>query len=248
MPVADAFKRQRGEDGIVALNITLFVALALAAVILLTATTVSAISINRHVRIAIQPPISRINADLSLLPILNKVDASAAQIQADLNHGNGQTVSKILQGVITDTNHVNSSVKSILANVNTIHTSVVAIHGKVANIGSDVSSIAGSVGTIHNSFVGINSDVGSIASGAVTINNNVDAIISPVTAIHADTGGKILPLVGTINASANGIDCAILIMGSACGHGGVPGTSNSGGGGSGGGGLGLGGLLNGLGL
>lgn len=149
-----------------------------------------------------------------------------------------QHIDTTASSILTRVQTINGTVSSIHGKVLGIGTTVDAIGGNVAAIGGDVQSIYRSVasigadsGSILASVRSIGSDVGSVNGDAGGILSTARLIVPQVRGINARavtiqrivTGGigpdlaRVLALVGagnaggTIDGSANGIDCSALL-------------------------------------
>ena len=188
----------RGEDGIVGVNLVLVLAFALFAVVMLTATTLSASQIDSRVK-KINAEVETIDEELGAVPILDKTVNAAEEIRLSVEPLVGHA-------------------ESIRDSANTINRTVDGINDSVNTINGTVAGIQGTAGAILNT-------VRSIDAGAATINSQVARVRGLVGGIKADTG-SVRPQVGpghgfpgggkSIHGHANSIDCS-LGPGGACG-------------------------------
>jgi hypothetical protein len=134
----------------------LVIAFALFAVVVLARTVIAAQDINHQVVVIIKPEIGQVNVSLKTLPVLNQVNATAAQIMTAAKPLSGQA------GQIVD------ATQSIMGTVHTINGMANSINADVRSIGSDVSTVSGAVGSINSNVNNISGTVGGIAGLSMT--------------------------------------------------------------------------------
>jgi methyl-accepting chemotaxis protein len=171
--------QKRGEGGIVAVNLTLTIAFALFAVIMLTKTTIAAQQIDDRVKIITTEvgPGSNVSR-LDETAILNTVADRADQILAAAKPLSGQA------------NEVLVAAKSIDSTVTQINGNAGEINSTVKSINGTLSAAAPVVDEIHQ--------------GIIDINNRLDRVLGSVSGIKADTT-PILSNVISINSNAGAI-------------------------------------------
>lgn len=202
-----ALKRHRGESGIVGVNLVLVIAFALFAVVALTRTVIAGQEINHQVAVIIRPEIGQVNVSLKTLPVLNQVNATAAQIMTAAKPLSGQAgqivdATQSIMGTVHTingmANSINADVRSIGSDVSTVSGAVGSINSNVNNISSTVGGIAGTVNDIRNRVGGISGDTGSINSSARNIRGNLDGVMGSVVDIKgAQTPALIFSGTGT---------------------------------------------------
>lgn len=223
--------KTRGSDqsGLAAGILVGVIAWALAAVVMLTSTLVTANQIDDTV-LYIRTQVSPIDKDLDAVELAAKTNEIAAGIRTAANPLSGQ-----LGTVLENTNSIDASAKSINTTagqinqvVNSINATAGEINGSAHSINDKVKAINGSVRSIQGSVNEINptakliegnfagtlaatrsiigdhnaKEVGTGLSGAA---RRVDALIGLIQALKGDTT-NILAKVGTIDKSAKSID------------------------------------------
>ncbi|PZS16339.1 MAG: hypothetical protein DLM54_11350 [Acidimicrobiales bacterium] len=195
----------RGESGIVGANLVAVIAFALFAVIVLARTVISAQDINHQVAVIIRPEIGQVNVSLKTLPVLNQVNATAAQIMTAAKPLSGQA------GQIVD------ATQTIMGTVHTINGAANSINASVHSIGSDVTSVSGAVGSISSSVNNISGKVGGISGTVNAIQRNVGAISGDTGSINSSAKNIQGNLGGIMSTAADirGNQTAGLIAGAA---------------------------------
>jgi len=198
---------RRGESGIVGVNLVLVIAFALFAVVVLARTVIAAQDINHQVAVIIKPEIGQINVSLKTLPVLNQVNATAAQIMTAAKPLSGQAgqivdATQSIMGTVHTingmANSINADVRSIGSDVSTVSGAVGSINSNVNNISGTVGGIAGTVNDIRNRVGGISGDTGSINSSARNIRGNLSGVMGSVVDIKgAQTPALIFSGTGT---------------------------------------------------
>jgi hypothetical protein len=222
--------------------LTILIAWALTAVLLLTGTLINAREIDRRV-IYINSQLSPINASTGYIALAGKtvgishnILTAAAPLSAGFVKINNSVIdiNNTVEHILKTAQAINVKVKGIGATVAPIHSTVLSINNDVTgSITPDLSTVGKDVGTIHSSVVSIQGRAVSILGSArsidtliKTINGDVDSVNAAVDVssnsdnIFNDFNGINL-LVGndggvmgeqTINAHANSIDCAALFQ------------------------------------
>lgn len=193
------------ERGIAGTILVIVIAWALAAVLMLTATLVSAQSIDRHVAV-ITTEVSEIDDDTTSVALA----ADTAQIAQGIDRA-ARPLSGQLDQVIDAAGNIDGTVNSILATAGEINTTVKSIGATAGSINSTVDSIHGNVGAI----LGV---VGSIHSGVEGINARAERALGIIRAVQADLANvRNQVRVGTnddagIRGHAESIDCGSAIV------------------------------------
>lgn len=196
-----------------AVNLAVVIAFALFAVIALTRTLVAAQDINHNVAVIIKPAVSNIDLSLKTLPVLDRVNSTAAQILTAAKPLSGQAgqVVNATQDIMSsahsingDVNSINADVHSIASDVNSVTAAVGSISPTVNTISGTVTGIAGSVGSIHDNVSAISGDTGSINSSARGISGSLTGVLSTAQ----DIKGQQTPgdLTGPAQDGVAGID------------------------------------------
>jgi len=220
--------------------LTILIAWALTAVLLLTGTLINAREIDRRV-LYIDSQLSPINAstaDIALagktVGISHNILIAAAPLNAGFVKINNSVIdiNNTVQTILSTAQKINTKVKGIGATVAPIHSTVLSINNDVTgSITPKLNTVGGDVGTIHSTVVSIQSRASSILGTArniqsllVTINGDIDSVNSAVSGTNDNIKSdftNINQLVGndggvmgeqTINAHANSIDCATLFQ------------------------------------
>lgn len=192
---------RRGETGIVGANLVAVIAFALFAVIVLARTVIAAQDINHQVAVIIRPEIGQTNVSLKTLPVLNQVNATAAQIMTAAKPLSGQagqivdatqTIMGTVHTINGAANSINASVHSIGSDVTTVSGAVGSINSNVNNISGKVGGIAGTVNAIQGNVGAISGDTGSINSSAKNIQGNLGGIMSTAADIRGNQTAGVL--------------------------------------------------------
>lgn len=217
------------EHGLAAGILVGVIAWALAAVVMLTSTLVTANQIDDTVAY-IRTQVSPIDDDLDSVKLAEKTNAIAGDILTAAKPLSGQlgtvlentnSIDATAKSINTTAGQINQVVNSISATAGEINGSAHSINDKVKAINTSVRSIQGSVNEINptakriegnfagtlaatRSIIGDHKagDLGTGLSGAA---RRVDVLNGLIQAIKGDTG-NILAKVGTIQASAKSID------------------------------------------
>jgi len=166
-------RRSDSEDGIVAINLVLFLGFALFAVVQLTRTTLAAQQIDERV-VVITKEVAPIDQNLNEVPKLDLTNETAGKIRVA-----AENLSAEAGNIIDAARSIDGTVADINRNADTINGTVKAIAG-------NVGSIAGSVRTIGGNATSLNGTVGDIRQGVADINGRVDVIIGLARPIAGD--------------------------------------------------------------
>lgn len=167
------------ERGTAGIALTVVIAWALGAVLLLTTTLITVQTIDARVA-DITGETAAIDKDTDNVRLLDTTEETAA-------------------GILKAAEPLSGQLDTITATAKSIDGHVLDIQGNVESIQSSVNSILGNAN-------GILATSQSIDAGAAAINRRADVIIGLVRAIKADTNG-ILGQVGEIDQHAASIDC-----------------------------------------
>jgi len=181
----------RGERGLAPALLVVIIAWALAAVLMLTGTILSAQRIEGNVG-EITGSTSAIDNDLDAV----RLAAKTTQIS-----GNILTAAEPLVGQL---DQVIVSARSIDRRANSILDTAESINGKAVAINSTVGRINQTAGAINQTVGAINANAGRINATAGSINANVTSILSRARAIES-TAGAINANARSINGRVNGI-------------------------------------------
>ena len=147
----------RGEDGIVGVNLVLVLAFALFAVVMLTATTLSASQIDSRVK-KINAEVETIDEELGAVPILDKTVNAAEEIRlsveplvghAESIRDSANTINGTVAGIQGTAGAILNTVRSIDAGAATINSQVARVRGLVGGIKADTGSVRPQVGPGH---------------------------------------------------------------------------------------------------
>lgn len=203
-----------GKRGLAGALLIVVIVWALAAVLMLTGTLISARTIDRDVKI-ITPETGNIGHNTHLIELAKTTAIVSGKILKAAEPLSGQA-SQILAAAKT----IDGTVNEILNTAHTINTTVAAINGTVASINgnaasidSHIRSIGSAVSGIHGHVLNINSDVHSINSSAGEINSRLKGVLAD-TGVILSRVGDIRKRVVRINGQAQtGIDAATAILG-----------------------------------
>ncbi|MDQ3974256.1 MAG: hypothetical protein M3276_07965 [Actinomycetota bacterium] len=209
------------ESGLAGQVLVLIIAWALAAVLMLTATLVSAQRIDEDVAV-ITGEVIEIDDELDMVRRLESINASADGILVAARPLSGQlnevnqsagSIDRNVVAILDTARQINGTAKEINGTAKTINGTVTSINGTATSINATVRSIHGNVGAILGTARSIN-------DGVAAINRRVDVVIAAVTGIKGDTG-NILAQVGpghdfagggaSIHGHANSIDCSPVV-------------------------------------
>lgn len=208
------------ESGLAAIALVIVIAWALAAVLMLTGTLLSARQIDDRV-VSITGEVSEIDQDLDAIMLTEETNRIAEDILAA-----AQPLDDHLNEVIAAAREIDGNVTSILQTAGSINTTakdinstVNSIRGNATSINESVKSIGATVDSIHGNAAAILSTAQSIDQGVADINSRADTIIQLVRGIKSDTG-NILAHVGaehgtaqrTIHGHANSINCNPVVV------------------------------------
>jgi hypothetical protein len=205
---------QRGESGIVAVNLALTIAFALFAVIELSRVTLAAKQIKQRVKTITTEvgPGSNVSR-LDETAILNTVADRADQILAAAKPLSGQA-----NDILTAAKSIDGTGSKILSNAQDINGTAKSINGTFNALAPVVNNIKGTPGSID-------AVTPFDRAGVTAINIRVDNALRSVSGIKSDLD-QVNADVVTINNSAGNIDAAVnnlltnpvgLITGAVCG-------------------------------
>jgi methyl-accepting chemotaxis protein len=221
--------RCRGESGLAAGLLVGVIAWALAAVVMLTSTLVTANQIDDTV-LYIRTQVSPIDKDLDAVKLAEKTNEIASGILTAAKPLSGQlgtvlentnSIDATAKSIDTTAGQINQVVNSITSTAGEINGSAHSINDKVHAINGSVRSIQGSVNEINptakliegnfagtlaatRSIIGDHNAKG-VGTGLFGAAHRVDALIALIQGVKGDTG-NILAKVGTIQGSAKSID------------------------------------------
>lgn len=162
-----------GQRRAIAVNVIVFFAFALAALVFLTKSAVAANAINRDVGAAIAPSTVGINKSTSALPALNSTMALTEKI------------AKATDPLAGHLGHVVTSTDNIDGNLSQIQGDVTEIGETVEEINSDVGQIRPEIFTLSEGVNGVHSKAGSISSSLAQVANDTDSMTRSLTGINA---------------------------------------------------------------
>ncbi len=127
----------------IGVNLVLFFAFALAALVLLTHIVVDVAQARAGVAEAVRPAVAGIEADTALLPELTRTSTLTGRLA---------TASQGVNHLLTD----------VVGSMRSIDATIVRVHSDSASIARSVSSIAGSAATISRRLANLDADISSI--------------------------------------------------------------------------------------
>jgi methyl-accepting chemotaxis protein len=201
------------DQGIGGFVLVIVVAWALAAVLMLTGTLVSAQQIDERVA-EITGLVSDIDDNTTAVELAGETGRIAADILAAAEPLSGQ-----LDAVIDSAGSINTSAGSIFENAESINAAVRDINGSAGDIGRSVRSI-------HSRLSGTLTSVQSINAGIADINRRADTIIALARGIGADLTNVLAEVrlrdAGNdgIRGHARSIDCSFAVRAGGGGGGG----------------------------
>lgn len=183
----------------IGVNLVLFFAFALIALLFLTRTVVSAVQIDANVGEAVKPAVGSIQENTALLPALDRTVALTSQIETSSNAIGADT-----SAVTNATDHINSMMAVIYQDVQTIGTAVVSIDSSVASIRLGVNSVDQIVASIGSQSADISSRYRSVADDISGVPAGISSASSSLTQTRA--------LIGPINGTTGGIDSTLVTI------------------------------------
>lgn len=181
----------RGERGLAPALLVVIIAWALAAVLMLTGTILSAQRIEGNVG-EITGSTSAIDNDLDSV----RLAAKTTRISGDILTAAEPLVGQLDQVIV--------SARSIDRRANSILGTAESINGKAVAINDTVGRINQTAGAINQTAGAINANAGRINATAGSINANVTSILGRARAIES-TAGSINASARSINGRVNGI-------------------------------------------
>jgi len=200
---ASGDRRLMGQRGIVGLNLALVIAFALFAVIELSRVTLAAKQIDDRVE--------RITTDVG--PGSNVSQLDETEKLNDVAQ-KAEDILKAAQPLSGQAQTILDTVKNIDATASSILTNAESINGSVNSINSTASALLPVVQSIHGTG-------GKAGGGVEAINIRASEAVGPVGGIQSDLAFVIAKagpagpgghVAGTIHASANGINCAVVLL------------------------------------
>jgi hypothetical protein len=192
-----------GQRRAIALNVMIFFAFALTALIFLTKSAVAANAINRDVGESIAPSTKGINASTSKIPHLNdtvlltgKIAVATKTLSGHLGHvvDSTKNIDTNLTAIETDVNGIgasvdgiNSAVSAIRPEIFTLNGSVNAIHSKAGDISSRLSQVATDTSTMRTSLDGIDTSLAAVLADIAPLNRRVSGITITLSAVNGYT-------------------------------------------------------------
>jgi hypothetical protein len=183
-----------GQRRAIALNVMIFFAFALTALIFLTKSAVAANAINRDVGESIAPSTKGINASTSKIPQLNDTVLLTGKIAVAT-----KTLSGHLGHVVDSTKNIDTNLTAIEADVNTIGESVDGINSTVSAIRPEIFTLSGNVSAIHSKAGDISSRLSQVASDTAAMTTSLEGIDTSLADVLADAA----PLNGHVSAIKN---------------------------------------------
>jgi hypothetical protein len=192
-----------GQRRAIALNVMIFFAFALTALIFLTKSAVAANAINRDVGESIAPATVGINTSTSKIPQLNetmiltrKIADGTRNLSAHLAHvvdstnnikANLTAIESDVNGIGESVNGINSTVSAIRPEIFTLGGSVNGIHSKAGEISSRLSQVAADTSAMTVSLDGIDKSLAAVLAGTAPLNQRVAAIKNTLGAVNGYT-------------------------------------------------------------
>jgi hypothetical protein len=171
-----------GQRRAIALNVMIFFAFALTALIFLTKSAVAANAINRDVGESIAPSTRGINSATSKIPQLNETVQLTGKIAVATKN-----LASHLGHVVDLTNNLDTKLTAIETDVNGIGTSVDGINGSVSAIRPEIFTLGGSVSAIDSKAGDISSRLSQVAADTTSMTTSLDGINTSLAAVLADT-------------------------------------------------------------
>lgn len=174
-----AGERMKGERGIVAVNLTVTIAFALFAVIMLTKTTIAAQQIDDRVKV--------INTEVGPGSNVHRLDETA-----------------VLNVVADRADQILAAAKPLSGQANDVLVAAKSIDGTVSQINANAGEINSTVKSINGTLSAAAPVVNEIHQGIIDINNRVDRVLAPVSGIGGDLS-QVRGLVDSIEVNTRSI-------------------------------------------
>ena len=196
----------RGERGLAPALLVVVIAWALAAVLMLTGTLLSAQRIEGNVG-SIVDSTTRIDGELDGIPLAAETSRISADILAAAEPLDGQLDQVIVsaRGIDRTARSIFDTAQSINGEVVAINATAGAINGNVRSINATAGSINANVASIRDRAAGIESTAGAINGNVRSINGHVRSIGASVDSIDGRLGGT-LDETRTIDPGVAGIN------------------------------------------
>lgn len=178
-----------GQRRAIAVNVMIFFAFALTALVFLTRSAAAANAINRDVSAAIAPATVGINASTSEIPQLDRTVVLTSKIA-----GATKSLSGHLGHVVVSTTNIDANLTAVDADVRRIGSTVGGINSTVGAIVPEIVTLGGSVGGIDSKAGDISARLGQVATGTAAMNRSLAAINESLSAVLSDTS----PLNGDV--------------------------------------------------
>ena len=208
----------RGERGLAPALLVVIIAWALAAVLMLTGTILSAQRIERDVRGSIMGSTSAIDNDLDSVRLAAKTTRISGNIltaaeplvgQLDQVIVSARSIDRQANSILDTAQSINGKAVAINATAGRINQTAGAINQTAGQINATAGSINANVTSILRRAQGIESTAGSINAKARSINGQVNGIAGSVNSINGRLGGTLDqvqsadPGIAGINIRAN---------------------------------------------
>jgi methyl-accepting chemotaxis protein len=171
-----------GQRRAIALNVMIFFAFALTALIFLTKSAVAANAINRDVGESIAPTTMGIDSSTSKIPQLDQTMVLTGKI-AD----GTRTLSAHLAHVVGSTKNIEANLAAIQGDVTGIGESVNGINSTVSAIRPEIFTLGGSINGIHSKAGDISSRLSQVGADTSTMTVSLDGIDKSLTDVLART-------------------------------------------------------------
>lgn len=181
-----------GQRRAITLNLVVFFAFTLTAVVMLTRTAMAANAINRDVASAIEPAVVGINEGTKGLPVLDTTAQVTGKIAAAAAPLPGH-----LASVVDSTGHIDSDLASTQQSVTGIGASVDDIKASTGAIASDAGVLEEHVHDIHKRAEGIDASLSAVARLS-------SSMVQGLTGANASLT-DILRATGPLNRAVRGI-------------------------------------------
>jgi len=162
----------------IGVNLVLFFAFALAALVLLTHIVVDVAQARASVADAVRPAVTGIEADTALLPELARTSTLTGRLATA-----SQGVNDSLTDVVGSTRNIDAAIVRVRSGTASIARSVSSIAGSAATLNRRLASLAGDVSSIHDRAGQTAAGYAAVSRAVATLPDDLPAAAANVRAL-----------------------------------------------------------------
>jgi methyl-accepting chemotaxis protein len=162
----------------IGVNLILFFAFALAALVLLTHILVDVARARASVADAVRPAVAGIEADTALLPELARTSKLTGRLAAA-----SQGVNNSLTSVVAATRHIDATILHVRSGTQSIAGSVSSIAGSAATVNRRLANLDGDVSSIHDRARQTAAEYAAVSRAVATLPDDLPAAAANVRAL-----------------------------------------------------------------